>query len=63
MNLEPWAKADVFFLEDALRRGMSAEEIAAFLRRTADEVRAKIRELDQSDARRPLVDRSGRPKR
>jgi hypothetical protein len=49
-------------LEDALRRGMSAEEIAAFLRRAADEVRAKIRELEL-DARRPLVDRSGRPKR
>jgi hypothetical protein len=45
---EPWSKADVFFLEDALRRGMSAQDIAGFLRRTVDEVQAKGRELDDS---------------
>jgi hypothetical protein len=42
---EPWLPADVFFLEDALRRGMSAEEVAGFLGRPADEVQAKAREL------------------
>jgi hypothetical protein len=44
---EPWSKADVFFLEDALRRGMSPKEIAGFLRRTADEVQAKAREFGE----------------
>jgi hypothetical protein len=43
---EPWSKADVFFLEDALRRGMSAEQVARFLGRRADEVQAKAREFD-----------------
>ena len=43
---EPWSRADLFFLEDALRHGMSAEKIAGFLRRTTDEVRAKASELD-----------------
>ena len=36
---EPWARADLFFLEDSLERGMSLVEIAGFLGRTADEVR------------------------
>jgi hypothetical protein len=44
---EPWAKADLLFLEDALRRGISAKDVAGFLGRTADEVRAKARELDE----------------
>jgi hypothetical protein len=42
---EPWAKADLLFLEDALRRGMSAENVAGFLGRRADEVQTKAREL------------------
>jgi hypothetical protein len=42
---EPWVRGDVFFLEDALRRGMSVEEVSGFLGRTVDEVRAKAREL------------------
>jgi hypothetical protein len=42
---EPWSSADLFFLEDALRRGMSAEQVAGFMRRPADEVQAKAREL------------------
>ena len=36
---EPWEKADLFFLLDALARGMSIAEVAAFLRRTEEEVR------------------------
>ena len=45
---EPWAKADLFFLEDALNRCMSAKEVAGFLRRTDDEVRAKASELGET---------------
>jgi hypothetical protein len=36
---EPWEQADLFFLVDALARGMSIAEVAAFLRRTEEEVR------------------------
>jgi hypothetical protein len=50
---EPWAKEDLLFLEDALRRGMSAKEVAGFLRRTADEVQAKARELGEANRRPP----------
>ena len=42
---EPWVPADVFFLKDALRQGMSVEQVAGFLRRTVDEVQAKAREF------------------
>jgi hypothetical protein len=31
---EGWDKADLFFLADALKRGMSIEEIARFLNRS-----------------------------
>jgi hypothetical protein len=41
---EPWSKADLFFLKDALRRGMSLAEVANFLRRTEDEVQEKAKE-------------------
>ena len=44
---EPWSKADLFFLKDALQRGMRIEEVAAFLGRAAREVRAKAREFDE----------------
>jgi len=46
MLVEPWTTQDVFFLQDALQRGLSAEEVAGFLRRTVDEVQAKARELE-----------------
>ena len=36
---EPWAQTDLFFLVDALARGMSIAEVAAFLGRTEEEVR------------------------
>jgi hypothetical protein len=44
---KPWAKADLFFLKDSLERGMSLAEIAGFLRRTADEVREKAKDLNR----------------
>jgi hypothetical protein len=44
---ESWARADLFFLEDALKRGMSFEGVAGFLRRTSDEVREKAKDLNR----------------
>ena len=38
---EPWPKPDLFFLDNALRHGMSVEEVAGFLGKGADEVREK----------------------
>jgi hypothetical protein len=38
---QSWTKADRFFLADALARGMSVAEVAAFLGRTEDEVRGQ----------------------
>jgi hypothetical protein len=35
----PWNRADLFFLSDALARGMSIQELAGFLNRSEDEVR------------------------
>jgi hypothetical protein len=46
-----WARADLFFLKDSLERGMSLAEIAGFLRRTADEVREKGKDLNKSVSR------------
>ena len=36
-----WEKADLFFMIDALARGMSIAEVAAFLNRSEDEVRQR----------------------
>jgi hypothetical protein len=44
---ESWARADLFFLEDALKHGMSFEGVAGFLRRTSDEVREKAKDLNR----------------
>jgi hypothetical protein len=44
---KPWARADLFFLKDSLERGLSLAEIAGFLRRTADEVREKAKDLNR----------------
>jgi hypothetical protein len=44
---KPWARADLFFLKDSLERGMSFAEVAGFLRRTADEVREKAKDLNR----------------
>jgi len=42
---QAWTKADRFFLADALARGMSTAEVAAFLGRTEDEVRGQCEAL------------------
>jgi hypothetical protein len=34
-----WPRADLFFMKDALDRGMSCAEVAGFLGRTEEEVR------------------------
>jgi len=34
-----WPRADLFFMKDALNRGMSCAEVAGFLSRTEEEVR------------------------
>jgi hypothetical protein len=42
---EPWCPADVFFLSDALKRGMKPEAVAGFLGKTESEVIAKAKAL------------------
>ena len=41
----PWEKTDLFFLRDAVERGMSYAQIASFVGRTVAEVREKSRAL------------------
>ena len=38
---EGWDKADLFFLADAIKRGLSIEEVARFLNRSQEEVRRR----------------------
>jgi hypothetical protein len=40
-----WCNQDIFFLTDALRRGMSFAEVAGFLARDVGEVRDKAEHL------------------
>ena len=47
---EPWCLADLFFLRDALKRGMKPNDVAGFLGRAAWEVLAKAKELGISVA-------------
>ena len=49
---EPWAKADLLFLRDALAHGMSPLDIARYLRRTEDEVREKSKEMRKKELAR-----------
>jgi hypothetical protein len=44
---EPWSKADLLFLTDTLKHGMSFAEVAGFLRGIEDEVREKAKELNR----------------
>jgi hypothetical protein len=44
---KPWTNEELFFLDNARRRGMSLEDIADFLGRTADEVGAKAKQLNE----------------
>jgi hypothetical protein len=41
----PWVHADLFFLQNALAHGTSISEIAGFLGKTDNEVRAKAKGL------------------
>jgi hypothetical protein len=43
---QQWDKADLLFLHDALRHGMSADNVAGFLRRTPEEVQEAAQRLD-----------------
>jgi hypothetical protein len=43
---QPWLRADLFFLDHALRHGMSVEEVAGFLGRSRDEVWLQALRLD-----------------
>jgi hypothetical protein len=52
-----WTSADLFFLRDSLRHGMSVLEVAGFLRRTEDEVRQKAKELNYLNAAGDLIRR------
>ena len=44
-----WSRADLLFLIDARRRGLSDALVAGFLCRTEDEVRQKAKELMRQD--------------
>jgi hypothetical protein len=48
MASDGWLLGDLFFLQGAIAKGMSVAEVAAFLGRTVDEVRAKLK-LPDSD--------------
>jgi hypothetical protein len=54
-SAEPWTNADRFFLADALGRGMSIAEVAAFLGRTEEEVREQSKAIKYPP--RPRVER------
>jgi hypothetical protein len=43
---EPWSEQSIFDLQECLRLGTPIGEIATFLCRDQDEVRAKIAELE-----------------
>ena len=44
-SIEPWDRADVFFLRDTITRGMQPEEIAGFVGKSVSEVIAKAKAL------------------
>jgi hypothetical protein len=48
----PWDRLDLFFLSDALARGMSIKDLAGFLNRSEDEVRQQATSR-RSDSRSP----------
>jgi hypothetical protein len=41
-----WDKADLFFLRDSVRCGMTVEVVAGFLGRSASEVRAQAEQMN-----------------
>jgi hypothetical protein len=46
-----WSPSDLFFLKDALGRGMTPAEAAGFLCRDEDEVRKKAKQMKISAGR------------
>ena len=50
---QPWSEQDDFDLRWALGREMPINEIATFLEREEDDVRARIAELEEKKAPRP----------
>jgi hypothetical protein len=50
---EWWSPSDLFFLKDALGRGMSCAEVAGFLSRGETEVRKKAKQMKISYGRLP----------
>jgi len=40
-----WSQSDLFFLKDALERGMTCGDVAGFLSRGEDEVRNKAKQM------------------
>jgi hypothetical protein len=53
----PWCNQDLFFLQNALRRGSSFAEVAGFLCRHEGEVREKAKELGIHTVREPCAAR------
>lgn len=58
---EPWPKADLFFLRDALTHGMPPADVARYLRRTEDEVRERGRGMPRRRTRPSPRDGQGSP--
>jgi hypothetical protein len=48
---EWWPPSDLFFLQDALLRGMTLAEVAGFLSRAEDEVRNKAKQMKRRHSR------------
>jgi hypothetical protein len=48
---EWWSPSDLFFLKDALKRGMTHAEVAGFLSRDEEAVRNKAKQLKTSSKR------------
>jgi hypothetical protein len=60
---EPWSEADISDLKNELDHGRTIAEIASFLCRDEDEVRAKMKELrlTEQPAKRRVLLRGGPP--
>ena len=48
---EWWSPSDLFFLKDALKRGMTYAEAAGFLSRDEDAVRKKAKQMKRRHSR------------
>jgi hypothetical protein len=54
-----WPRADLFFMKDALDRGMSSAEVAGFLGRTEEEVREQSGQASKRRAPGFVQDKRG----